>query len=46
VDVIFLTKKGYGVNVLQRESQTLTTLEAAKKQPERYAKASIGESKK
>ena len=33
VDVTFLTKKGYGVNVLQRDSQTLTTLEAAKKLP-------------
>jgi GWxTD domain-containing protein len=33
VDVVFLTKKGYGVNVLQRESQTLTTLDAAKRKP-------------
>jgi len=33
VDVVFITKKGYGVNVLQRESQTLTTLDAAKKKP-------------
>jgi GWxTD domain-containing protein len=34
VDVVFITKKGYGANVLQRESQTLTTLDAAKKKPE------------
>ena len=34
VDVVFITKKGYGVNVLQRESQTLTTLDAAKRKPE------------
>jgi hypothetical protein len=33
VDVEFLTKKGYGKNVLQREPQTLTTLEIAKKKP-------------
>jgi GWxTD domain-containing protein len=33
VDVAFVTRKGYGVNVLQRDSQTLTTLDAAKKQP-------------
>jgi GWxTD domain-containing protein len=33
VDVVFITKKGYGVNVLQRESQTLTTLDAAKRKP-------------
>ena len=30
VDVEFLTKKGYGVNVLQRDHTTLATLEAAK----------------
>ena len=34
VDVVFLTRKGYGVNVLQRESPTLNTLQAAKKKPE------------
>ncbi len=34
VDVEFITKKGYGVNVLQRESATLTTLDAAKRKPE------------
>ena len=31
VDVTFVTRQGYGVNVLQRESDTVTTLEAAKK---------------
>lgn len=31
VDVEFLTKKGYGENVLQRDSATLATIEAAKK---------------
>ena len=30
VDVAFVTRKGYGVNVLQRDSETLTTLDAAK----------------
>jgi GWxTD domain-containing protein len=30
VDVEFITKKGYGVNVLQRESQTTNTLDAAR----------------
>jgi len=30
VDVEFITKKGYGVNVLEREPKTLTTLEAAR----------------
>ncbi len=34
VDIVFITKKGYGVNVLQREPQTLTTLDAAKRKPE------------
>ena len=34
VDVVFITKKGYGANVLQRESTTLTTLDAAKRKPE------------
>lgn len=33
VDVVFITRKGYGVNVLQRDSPTLTTLDAAKKKP-------------
>src|SRR5215470_19726292 len=33
VDVVFINRKGYGVNVLQRDSPTLTTLEAAKKKP-------------
>jgi GWxTD domain-containing protein len=33
VDVVFVTKKGYGVNILQRDSPTLTTLEASKKEP-------------
>ncbi len=31
VDVEFITKKGYGVNVMQREPQVLNTLDAAKK---------------
>ena len=30
VDFQFLTKKGYGANVLQRESETVNTLDAAK----------------
>lgn len=30
VDFEFITKKGYGKNVLQRDDQTLTTIEAAK----------------
>jgi len=34
VDVAFITKKGYGSNVLQRDSTTLATLQAAKKRPE------------
>jgi GWxTD domain-containing protein len=33
VDITFITRKGYGANTLQRESQTLTTLESAKKPP-------------
>jgi GWxTD domain-containing protein len=33
VDAVFLTKKGYGQNVLQRESDILTTLSAAKQKP-------------
>ena len=31
VDVTFITRKGYGVNVLKRDSMTLTTLDAAKR---------------
>ena len=31
VDVEFITKKGYGVNVMQREPQILNTLDIAKK---------------
>jgi len=34
VDVTFITKKGYGVNVLQRDPMTLTTLDAAKRKPD------------
>jgi hypothetical protein len=34
VDATFITKKGYGVEVLQRDSDILTTLSAAKKKPE------------
>ena len=34
VDAVFVTKKGYGSNVLQRESDILTTLSAAKAKPE------------
>jgi hypothetical protein len=34
VDVTFITKKGYGVNVMNRDSMTLTTLDAAKRKPE------------
>ncbi len=34
VDAVFITKKSYGKNVLQRESDILTTLDAAKKKPE------------
>ena len=33
VDVVFVTKKGYGSNILQRDSPTLATLEAAKRKP-------------
>ncbi len=33
VDVEFITKKGYGVNVLQRGTQTVLTLEAARLTP-------------
>ncbi|HTS02660.1 MAG TPA: GWxTD domain-containing protein, partial [Thermoanaerobaculia bacterium] len=33
VDVVFVTKHGYGSNVLQRDSATLATLAAAKKKP-------------
>jgi hypothetical protein len=34
VDATFITKKGYGMFVLQRDSDILTTLGAAKKKPE------------
>jgi GWxTD domain-containing protein len=34
VDAVFLTKKGYGKNVLQRDSDILTTLDAAKQKPQ------------
>ena len=34
VDAVFLTKKGYGKNVLQRDSDILTTLSAAKQKPQ------------
>jgi GWxTD domain-containing protein len=34
VDAVFVTRKGYGVNVLQRESDILTTLSAAKAKPD------------
>ena len=33
VDVVFVTKHGYGTNVLQRDPNTLTTLDAAKRKP-------------
>jgi hypothetical protein len=33
VDVEFINKKGYGVNVLQRPAQTVSTLEAARVAP-------------
>ena len=33
VDIEFITKKGYGVNVLQRATQTISTLEAAREGP-------------
>jgi GWxTD domain-containing protein len=34
VDVTFVTKQGYGVDILQRDDPTLMTLAAAKKKPE------------
>ncbi len=34
VDAVFITKKGYGTNVLQRDSDILTTLSAAKVKPQ------------
>ena len=34
VDAVFITKKGYGKNVLQRDSDILTTLSAAKQKPQ------------
>ncbi|HTR01741.1 MAG TPA: GWxTD domain-containing protein [Thermoanaerobaculia bacterium] len=33
VDVVFVTRHGYGSNVLQRDPTVLTTLDAAKKKP-------------
>ncbi len=33
VDVEFITKKGYGLNIMQRDHTTLATLEAARKLP-------------
>jgi GWxTD domain-containing protein len=33
VDVVFITRKGYGANVLQRDPATLTTLAAGKPKP-------------
>jgi GWxTD domain-containing protein len=33
VDVDFITKKGYGVNVMQRDQATLATLDAARARP-------------
>lgn len=35
VDAEFLTKKGYGKNVLQRDPPTLATLSIASKKPDR-----------
>ncbi len=34
VDAVFVTKKGYGDNILQREPDILTTLSAAKQKPQ------------
>ncbi len=34
VDAVFITKKGYGIEVLQRDSDILTTLSAAKQKPQ------------
>lgn len=34
VDIVFITRKGYGKNVLQRNPDTLTTLDAARRKPE------------
>ncbi len=39
VDVVFVTKHGYGVNILQRDTATLQTLDAAKKKPADEARA-------
>ena len=33
VDVVFISRKGYGANVLQRDPATLTTLDAGKTRP-------------
>ena len=34
VDAVFITKKGYGVEILQRDNDILTTLSAAKQKPQ------------
>jgi GWxTD domain-containing protein len=34
VDAVFITKKGYGKNVLQRDPDVLATLDAAKQKPQ------------
>ena len=34
VDAVFITRKGYGIEVLQRDSDILTTLDAAKRKPQ------------
>jgi hypothetical protein len=34
VDAVFITKKGYGKNVLQRDPDVLATLNAAKQKPQ------------
>jgi len=39
VDVVFVTKLGYGTNILQRDTATLQTLAAAKKKPADEARA-------
>ncbi len=39
VDVVFVTKHGYGTNVLQRDTATLQTLDAAKRKPADEARA-------
>jgi GWxTD domain-containing protein len=39
VDVVFVTKHGYGTNVMQRDTATLQTLDAAKRRPADEARA-------